>query len=138
MSIVQDVAHAWKGVDQKMRRWVMSEAMQSADAELRMRCRVLRNLVRGQSPTLIAELLGVSRSQVYRVAHRLLDGGVQGLCDRRAENGELKVREAYVVTVLLAVASSPQQYGYQRPTWTQELLILVAHARTGVCISRTT
>jgi transposase len=138
MSIVQDVARAWKGVDRKMRRWVMSEAMQSADAELRMRCRVLRNLVRGQSPTLIAELLGVSRSQVYRVAHRLLDGGVQGLCDRRAENGELKVREAYVAAVLSAVASSPQQYGYQRPTWTQELLILAAHARTGVSISRTT
>jgi transposase len=138
MSIVQDVARAWKGVDRKMRRWVMSEAMHSADAELRMRCRVLRNLVRGRSPTLVAELLGVSRSQVYRVAHRLLDDGAQGLCDRRAGNGDLKVREAYVATVLLAVASSPQQYGYQRPTWTQELLILVAQARTGVSISRTT
>ena len=61
-----------------MRRWVMSEAMHSADAELQMRCRILRNLVRGESPTVIAEFLGVSRSQVYRVAHRLLDDGAQG------------------------------------------------------------
>jgi transposase len=138
MSIVEDVARAWKGEDRKMRRWVMSEAMHSADAELQMRCRILRNLVRGRSPTVIAEFLGVSRSQVYRVAHRLLDDGVQGLCDRRAENGELKVHEAYLAIVLSALANSPQQYGYQRPTWTQELLILVAHARTGVKISPTT
>jgi transposase len=138
MSIVQDVARAWKGVDRKMRRWAMSEAMHSRDAELRMRCRILRNLVRGESPTVIAKILGVGRSRVYGVAHRLLDDGVQGLCDRRAENGELKVREAYVATVLSVLAGSPQQHGYQRPTWTQELLILVAHARTGVKISRTT
>lgn len=138
MSIVQDVMRAWKGVDNKMRRWVMSEAMVSPDAELQMRCRILRNLVRGESPTVIARILGVGRSQVYRVAHRLLDDGVEGLCDQRAENGELKVHEAYVTTVLTALAGSPQQHGYQRPTWTQELLILVAHARTGVKISRTT
>ena len=138
MSIVQDVARAWKGVDRKMRRWAMSEAMHSPDAELRMRCRILRNLVRGESPTVIAKILGVGRSRVYGVAHRLLDDGVQGLCDRRADNGELKVREAYVATVLSALAGSPQQHGYQRPTWTQELLILVAQARTGVKISRTT
>src|SRR5436190_22142482 len=121
MSIVQDVMCAWKGVDNKMRRWVMSEAMVSLDAELQMRCRILRNLVRGESPTLIARFLGVGRSQVYRVAHRLLDDGVEGLCDRRAENGDLKVREVYVTTVLSALAGSPQQHGYQRPTWTQEL-----------------
>jgi len=138
MSIVQDVMRAWKGVDRKSQRWVMSEAMHSPDAELRMRCRILRNLVRGESPSVIAEILAVSRSQVYRVAHRLLADGAAGLCDRRAENGDLKVREAYVATVLSALAGSPQQHGFQRPTWTQELLILVAHAQTGVKISRTT
>jgi transposase len=138
MSIVQDVRRAWKGVCREMRRWVVSEAMRSVDAELRTRCQILRNLVRGESPTVIANILGVARSQVYRVAHQVLEEGVEGLCDRRAKNGELKVREAYVAVVLESLAGSPQGHGYQRPTWTQELLILVAHARTGVKISRTT
>ena len=36
------------------------------------------------------------------------------------------------------VPGSPRQHGYRRPTWTQELLILVLHKRTGIRISRTT
>src|SRR5262249_1732221 len=33
------------------------------------------------------------------------------------------------------VAGSPQEYGYLRPTWTQELLILVLEERIGFTIS---
>lgn len=138
MSIVQDVLRTWKGMCKKMRRWVVSHAMRSLDAELRTRCQILRNLVRGESPTVIAKILGVARSQVYRVAHQVLEEGAEGLCDRRAENGQWKVREAYVAVVLESLTGSPAAHGYQRPTWTQELLILVAQARTGVKISRTT
>lgn len=138
MSIVEQVQRVWKGVGKKLRRWLVSEAMRSSDAEFGMRCRIVRNLVRGQSPTLMAEILGCSRSQVYRVAQRFLEGGVEGLLDGRADNGEPKVHEAYVSAILEAVAGSPQRHGYQRPTWTQELLILVAQQRTGVKISPTT
>jgi transposase len=138
MSIVQDVQRVWKGVDQKSRRWVMSQAQQSGDAELRMRCKIVRNLVRGESPAVIAEVLGCGRSHVYRTAHRWLDQGGEGLLDGRSDNGEIKVQEAYIATLLEAVAGSPQEHGYQRPTWTQELLILVAEQRTGVKISPST
>jgi transposase len=138
MSIVQDVQGGWKGVGRKLQRWLISQAMRSPDAELGTRCKIIRNLVRGESPTVIASILGGGRSQVYRVAHRFLEQGVEGLLDRRADNGEVKVQESYVATVLEAVAGSPQEHGYQRPTWTQELLILVAQQRTGVKISSST
>jgi transposase len=36
------------------------------------------------------------------------------LCDRREDNGEVKVHEAYVTTVLAAVEGCPQKYGYDR------------------------
>jgi transposase len=138
MCIVQDVQHVWKGIGRKLQRQVNSLAMRSFDPELGTRCKIVRNLVRGESPTTIARILGGARSHVYRTAHRFLDRGVEGLLDGRADNGEVKVQETYVATVLEAVAGSPQDYGYQRPTWTQELLILVAQQRVGVKISPTT
>ena len=36
------------------------------------------------------------------------------------------------------MAGAPTEHGYQRPTWTQELLILVAEKKTGLRVSPTT
>jgi transposase len=112
--------------------------MRGRDGDWRMRCKIVRNLARGESPTRIAAMLGCSRSQVYRVAGRFLDQGAAGLADRREDNGEAKVTEEFEWTVLIAVARSPQDYGYQRPTWTQELLVLVAAGETRIHVSTTT
>jgi transposase len=125
-------------LEKKMQRWLHGEAMRASDAAWRMRCKIVRNLVRGEPPTTIARILGCARHQVYRVAHRFLEGGVEGLVDRREDNGCAKVDERYAATVLDAVAGAPPTHGYERPTWTQELLILVAEKRTGVRISTTT
>jgi transposase len=138
MRIVQQVAEEWKRMSKRERRWLVSEAMHSCDADWRMRCKIVRNLARGESPTRIAAILGCSRSQVYRVAARFLESGVSGLVDRREDNGEAKVTEEYEWTVLIAVAQSPQAYGWQRPTWTQELLVLVAEQQTQIRVSTTT
>jgi transposase len=136
--IVTDVERAWKTLTRRERCWLVSEAATARDAGWRTRCQIVRNLARGQSPTRIVEVLGCSRSQVYRVAERFLAEGPAGLVDRREANGPLKATEKYAATVLMLVESSPEPYGYQRPTWTQELLILVAHEQTGVWVSTTT
>jgi hypothetical protein len=75
---------------------------------------------------------------VYRTAQRFLSQGPEGLVDRREDNGEAKVSEDYVACVLAVVAGTPAEHGYDRPTWTQELLILVCAGKTGIVISRTT
>ena len=103
-----------------------------------MRCKIIRNLARGESPSMIARILGCGRSQVYRIAKRFIADGIPGLVDRREDNGTPKVTEGFEWSVLLAVAKSPQQYGYQRPTWTQELLVLVIAEQTGIHVSTTT
>lgn len=77
-------------------------------------------------------------SQVYQVMHRFIADGLLGLADRREDNGEAKVTEEYEAELLVIVPGSPRKHGYRRPTWTQELLILVLHKRTGVRISCTT
>lgn len=138
MGIIEQVRGAWNRLSKKVQRWFNREAMASADADWRIRLKIVRNLVRGEGPSTIARLLGCSRSHVYRTGNRFLEGGPEGLVDRREENGEVKVNEDYVGCLLAVVAGAPTQHGYDRPTWTQELLILVCARETGVVISTTT
>jgi transposase len=138
VKIIRDLCRVWKTLTVSERRWLNSESMRSPDGGWRMRCKIIRNLTRGESPTVIARILRCSRSQVYRVANQFISDGLMGLVDHRVENGQLKVHEDYVAFVLTAVAGSPPQFGYERPTWTQELLVIVAEWNTGVRISITT
>jgi transposase len=75
---------------------------------------------------------------VYRVAKRFVEEGPAGLSDRREDNGETKVSEEYEARLIQVVAASPRDFGYRRPTWTQELLTKVLREQTDVGISRTT
>ena len=67
---------------------------------------------------------------MYRVADRFIEHGLVGLADRREDNGENKVTDAYGMELLRLIEGSPQEHGYRRPTWTQELLVLVLAERT--------
>jgi transposase len=79
-----------------------------------------------------------SRAQVYRVADRFVEHGLAGLVDAREDNGENKITETYEAELLIILEGSPQDHGYLRPTWTQELLVLVLAERTQICVSVTT
>jgi len=138
VSSVAKVVQRWKGLKKRERDFVNHESMVGRNAAFRMRCKIIRNLVRGQSPTQIHQILGCSRSQVYRMSERFVENGTVGLVDRREDNGPTKVSEEYASEVLAAVEGSPRKHGYDRPTWTQELLILVVLKKTSVGISRTT
>ena len=58
-----------------------------------------------------------------------------GLADRREDNGDRKITEAYELELLCIVDEIPKKFGYRRPTWTQELLVLVLAQRTDIVIS---
>jgi transposase len=79
-----------------------------------------------------------AKSQVYRVADRFIEHGLIGLADRREDNGENKITDTYGMELLRLIEGSPQEHGYRRPTWTQELLILVLAEGTGIRVSVTT
>jgi len=138
MSIVSEVGSAWKRLSKKERGWLVSESIRGNEANWRIRCKIIRNLARGEKVVKISSILGCSRSEVYRVARRFIDQGPAGLVDRREDNGDPKVTDDFEWVVLIAVAGSPTEYGYQRPTWTQELLVLVAAQQTNIGVSTTT
>ena len=139
MKIHEQVLKAWKSLSRRERRVIRSHAKHGIDAGLRNRCKVILSLVSGNGARAIATLGLSSISQVYRVAERLIEFGPSGLADQREDNGQLKADESYQAVLLEVVGqSSPCQYGYRRPTWTQELLILVMATKTDIGISRTT
>jgi transposase len=109
--------------------------MRAKDAGMRCRCKVVLALVQGTAPTMIAQGGLCAKSQVYRVAERFITEGLAGLADRREDNGERKINRVYESELLCLVEQSPQEFGYRRPTWTQELLILVLAERIVISIS---
>ncbi len=104
------------------------------DAGLKTRYLIVLNLANGRSPTQTAEILGVHRSTVYRVAQRFTACGELGLLDRREDNGQVKLSEAYLHALDQLVRCCPQEYGWRRPTWTREMLVQTLQRRTDVSV----
>src|SRR5271163_2379393 len=138
MKVQGQVQKVWQKLSRRERRIVRLFGKGSPDAVLRGRCKVVLSLVRGSSPAEIARVGQASESQVYRVAKRFVEQSLAGLSDRREDNGETKVTEEFEIRLMQVVAACPQDFGYRRPTWTQELLAKVLCAETGIRISRTT
>lgn len=114
------------------RLWAAAGAC--TDAALRTRYLIVIHSADGWTRPEIATALQCSVSLVSRVRQRW----VEGLIDRREDNGDPKVTEAYVQGLLRVLRDTPREFGSRRPTWTQRLLIEVCAARTGVRISRAT
>jgi transposase len=117
---------------------IRSYAKGSPNGGLRLRCKIVLALVRGSTPTDIIRSGMAASSLIYEVMHRFIEQSLLGLADRREDNGQSKVTEEYEAELLAIVPGSPRKHGYRRPTWTQELLILVLQKRTGIRIGRAT
>jgi transposase len=113
-------------------RW----AKKSTDAALLIRALIVeRFLWRGENARSVARELHCSVSVVYRWVNRFFEGDRDGLLDRRASNGLLKATPNFRQVVVDVLWGSPLEHGYTRPTWTRELLVLVAESLTGVRVS---
>jgi transposase len=118
----------------KLRIWIQRET----DAGMRTRMSMILHLSKGKAVADVAESLHVARSTVYRVADRFRQWGWIGLADAREDNGSAGVDAMFLLHLRLAVAGTPQSYGWARPTWTQELLCEVLAERTGRRVSQAT
>lgn len=108
----------------KQRNWVLLR-----------RAQVVAMAVRGRSAAEISECLGCARSHVYRTVGAFLEDGEASLADGRRLNGRRLANEVFAVTVAGLLEGSPHQHGYERPTWTRELLVRVAEVATGIVVS---
>jgi transposase len=118
----------------KLRIWIKRES----DAGTRTRMLMLLQVSKSKPVAEVAEGLHVARSTGYRLLSRFNERGWSALADRREENGRTGVDEMFLLQLREVVAGSPQDYGWSRPTWTQELLCEVMAERTGVRVGQST
>lgn len=138
MKVMDQARKKWSQLSKRERRVIKAKAKGAPKATVRNHCKIILAVVRFVHPEEIQRGAASSVSQVYRVVRRFLDDGPAALADRREDNGESNIDERFVATLFTVVDGSPQEHGYRRPTWTQELLILVLHKRTDIRISRST
>lgn len=131
MPILIELSRAEK---RQLRIWIQRET----DAGLRTRMSILLHLARGRPATQVADSLHLARSTVYRVAERFRSHGFSGLADRREDNGPPGVDASFLLILRQVVAGRPPDYGWARPTWTQELLCQVLAQQTGLRVSQPT
>lgn len=131
---MNSIAELTRSEKRRLRIWIQRER----DARMRTRLTIILHSSKGRSVGQTAAALDVARSTVYRVADRFIHWGWQGLVDRREDNGASGVDELFLLELRNAVASNPAEYGFARPTWTQELLCEALADRTGVRVSQAT
>jgi transposase len=104
------------------------------DKRLSIRIRIAIMVVDHHKPSRIASTVGCAVSTVNRVAERFREHSIEGLMDRREDNGESKLDETFLGQLREVVDQSPLDFGYHRPTWTRELLVAVMKKLTGVSV----
>jgi transposase len=100
-----------------------------------LRARVLLLLHEGLEPSTAATIAGCARATVYRTIYRFEDLGEDGLLDQRRCREPIKVSAAIERTLVGYIDRSPQALGWQRTTWTLELLAVQLVQDTGVKLS---
>ena len=123
---------AWRRKEKEAFR---AQVSRIKDAATRIRFLMVLHTAEGGTQAQIAGMLACSIRTVARVQQRFREQGVEGLIDRRGDNGAAKVTDGYVLALIEAVRGGPQDYGYPRPTWTQELLVKTLAGQTGIRIS---
>jgi hypothetical protein len=110
----------------------------SGDPYTAMRFLVIAKLSDGELPADVARALSVAPSTVSRAASNYRRLGVEGLYDNRRENGEHKVDDAFLAELGVVLLGVPLDFGWDRPTWTRELLALELENRRFAKVSVST
>jgi transposase len=106
------------------RRELLRLGRRSGDLATALRFRVVARLGLGKTSPEVAEELDIARSTVVCTARCFADEGIAGLYDKRRGNGRPKADDAFRRRVAQLLQRTPEHFGWQRPTWTRELLCL--------------
>jgi transposase len=100
-----------------------------------LRSRILLLLHGGHEPSAAAAITGCARATVYRTLYRFEELGEDGVFDQRQRREPTKVSAQVERTLVGYIDSSPQDLGWQRTTWTLELLAVQLAQETRVKLS---
>lgn len=122
----------------RVKGWLRKELHATQDAGYRTRINIVLLYAEGKTTEEIASTFHCAKSRAINVANRFNAEGPAGLVDRRCENGEAKVDDDLRAALVVLVDTSPQDYGWERSTWTEELFALQLAEMTKTCISPST
>lgn len=114
--------HKIPRLDRAARRRLITRGRKTKDPATALRFLMIAKLGQGLSRHQVARDLGCVPSTVVKAARRFVEAGEEGLLDRRAFNGITKVDVRFRETLERVLYSVPTEFGWQRPTWTRELL----------------
>jgi len=104
------------------RRDLLQMGRKSGDPATALHFQIIARLGLRKTSSEVAEELDVARSTVVRTAHRYAEEGLAGLYDKRRGNGKPKADEGFRHHVIGLLRRTTEDVGFQRPTWTRELL----------------
>jgi transposase len=104
------------------RRYMIRLGRRSGDTYTALRFQAVARLAAGGSSPQVASELDIATSTVVAAAARFVTDGIDGLYDRRRNNGERKADERFERVLVRVLERTPEHYGWERPTWTRELL----------------
>ena len=125
-------------ISRQVRRALSRRAQKTRDAELCKRYLIIVLLAEGRSSVVIGRHLKVARAHVSRTAWKYFVEGAAGLQDRREDNGTRKVDESFLAQLQELLGVKPTDCGWERSSWSRELLACEMARRTGVQVSRST
>lgn len=108
------------------------------DPQVRHRLLIVAQVLDGGTSGSVSDQMRCARSTVIRLFHRYHDLGLEGLEDRRRENGTPRVTDRVEALILAMVRGVPRDFGQARSTWTRELMMQVIARRLRVRLSITT
>lgn len=109
----------------------------AAHASERGRANVLLTLAHsGLSQRGVARALGHAPSYVNKTVRRFREGGLSDLAERRGGHNRLPQRSEIIAFLPKLVAESPSDFGWNRSTWSVELVMLQIERALDVRISR--
>lgn len=115
--------------DRATRRRLINRGRKTKDPHTALRFLMIAKLGQGLSRQQVARHLGCVPSTVVKAARRFEELGEDGLLDQRAFNGPTKVDQRFRDELSRVLLSVPTELGWQRPTWTRELLCLELERR---------
>lgn len=105
-------------------RRLIHRGRKTREPQTALRFLMIAKLGQGLSRQQVARDLGCAPATVVRAAWRYRDRGEEGLLDQRAGNGQIKVDARFLAELWQVLLKVPTDFGWQRPTWTRELLCL--------------
>lgn len=103
----------------------------------RDRASILLTLARsGLSQRGVARVTGHAQSHVNETVARFRRDRIEGLLERRGGHNRLACRDEIMALLPKLVAGAPSDYGWNRTTWSVELVMLEVQRQLGVKVSR--